>query len=177
MAWPASAAASPSAAPTCSQKLEALRPERDAHHRLCRSQRQPPSIPNSFPTRKKIIGDIRNDTFSWLAEEQLQVHPLAVELLHDRHRPQRQARSSPPCRRRMSSSAVPGPIWPNTVRVTVGSADGHGEAFKVAFKKVMDAPPATAELHNPFEHKRPSRPRITQPSTQRSVILRKPCHS
>jgi histidinol-phosphate aminotransferase len=41
------------------------------------------------------------------------------------------------------------PIWPNMVRVTVGSPDDMAK-FKVAFKEVMDAP-VTAELHNPFE--------------------------
>jgi histidinol-phosphate aminotransferase len=37
------------------------------------------------------------------------------------------------------------PIWPNYVRVTVGSPDDMAK-FKVAFKQVMDAP-ATAALH------------------------------
>jgi histidinol-phosphate aminotransferase len=41
------------------------------------------------------------------------------------------------------------PIWPNMVRVTVGSPDDMAK-FKVAFKEVMDKP-ATAALHNPFE--------------------------
>jgi len=41
------------------------------------------------------------------------------------------------------------PIWPNSVRITVGSPDDMAK-FKVAFKEVMDTPPTTAALHDPF---------------------------
>lgn len=41
------------------------------------------------------------------------------------------------------------PIWPNVVRVSVGTPEEMMK-FRKAFKEVMDAPPATAELQDPF---------------------------
>lgn len=35
------------------------------------------------------------------------------------------------------------PVWPNAVRISVGSPDDMAK-FRVAFKKVMDAPTVTA---------------------------------
>jgi len=41
------------------------------------------------------------------------------------------------------------PIWPNSVRVSVGTPEEMAK-FKVAFKEVMDATPKSASLHDPF---------------------------
>ena len=100
------------------------------------------------PQRKKIIGDIRNDTFDWLAKNNYKFIPSQSNcFMIDTGRNGREVIAA------MQKENVfigrTWPIWPNSVRITVGSPSDMA-AFKVAFKKVMDAP-ATASLHNPYE--------------------------
>lgn len=104
------------------------------------------------PQRKKIIGDIRNDTFAWLTANNYKFIPSQSNcFMIDTGRDGKGVIAA------MQKENVfigrTWPIWPNSVRITVGSAADMA-AFKTAFKKVMDAPPATAELHNPYEHNR-----------------------
>jgi histidinol-phosphate aminotransferase len=100
------------------------------------------------PSRKKIIGDIRNDTFDFLAKNNYKFIPSQSNcFMIDTGRNGRQVIAAMQAKNVFIGRTWP--IWPNMVRVTVGSADDMAK-FKVAFKEVMDAP-ATASLHNPFE--------------------------
>jgi histidinol-phosphate aminotransferase len=104
-----------------------------------------------IPTRKKIIGDIRTDTFEWLAKNNYKFIPSQSNcFMIDTGRNGKSVIAA------MQEKNVfigrTWPIWPNTVRITVGTADDMAK-FKVAFKQVMDAPPApvSASLHSPYE--------------------------
>ena len=100
------------------------------------------------PTRKKIIGDIRNDTFDFLAKNNYKFIPSQSNcFMIDTGRNGREVITAMQAKNVFIGRTWP--IWPNMVRVTVGSADDMAK-FKVAFKEVMDKP-ATAVLHNPFE--------------------------
>jgi histidinol-phosphate aminotransferase len=101
------------------------------------------------PERKKIIGDIRNDTFTWLAANNYKFIPSQSNcFMIDT------GRDGKGVIKAMQDKNVyigrTWPIWPSYVRITVGSPDDMAK-FKTAFKQVMDAPPVTAELHNPYE--------------------------
>jgi histidinol-phosphate aminotransferase len=102
------------------------------------------------PTRKKIIGDIRNDTFAYLKANGYKYVPSQSNcFMVDTGRDGKQVVAA------MQEKNVfigrTWPIWPSYVRVTVGSPEDMA-AFKTAFKQVMDAPaaPANALLHDPF---------------------------
>ncbi len=100
------------------------------------------------PTRKKIIGDIRNDTFDFLAKNNYKFIPSQSNcFMIDTGRNGKSVIAAMQAKNVFIGRTWP--IWPNMVRVTVGSPDDMAK-FKVAFKEVMDAP-ATASLHNPFE--------------------------
>ncbi len=98
------------------------------------------------PQRKKIIGDIRNDTFAYLKENNYKFIPSQSNcFMIDTGRDGKQVIAA-----MTAKNVVIGrtwPIWPSYVRVTVGSADDMAK-FKVAFKEVMSAP-VTAELRVP----------------------------
>ena len=100
------------------------------------------------PSRKKIIGDIRNDTFDWLTKNNYKfISSQSNCFMIDTGRNGREVIAAMQAKNVFIGRTWP--IWPNTVRVTVGSPDDMAK-FKVAFKEVMDKP-ATAALHNPFE--------------------------
>ncbi|WP_263373262.1 pyridoxal phosphate-dependent aminotransferase [Granulicella aggregans] len=100
------------------------------------------------PTRKKIIGDIRNDTFDFLAKNNYKFIPSQSNcFMIDTGRNGKSVIAEMQAKNVFIGRTWP--IWPNMVRVTVGSPDDMAK-FKVAFKEVMDKP-ATAALHNPFE--------------------------
>ncbi len=106
------------------------------------------------PTRKKIIGDIRRDTLSWLTASGYKVigDPHSNCFMIDTGRPGHGVIDA--LRDRKVYIGRIWPVWPNAVRVTVGTADEMAK-FKVAFKAVMDAPamasagPAPAHGLNP----------------------------
>ena len=89
------------------------------------------------PTRKKIIGDIRRDTVSWLAASGYKVigephsNCFMIDTGRDGHGVIEAMRSQKVYIGRIW------PVWPNAVRITVGTADDMGK-FKTAFKTVMD---------------------------------------
>jgi histidinol-phosphate aminotransferase len=90
------------------------------------------------PKRKKLIADVRNDTFAWLKQNNYTFIPSQSNcFMIDVKRPGAQIRTA------MAKDGVfigrSWPSWPNYVRVTVGLAS-EMEAFKVSFKKAMDAP-------------------------------------
>jgi len=107
--------------------------------------------PELVPTRKKIIGDIRNDTFDWLAKNNYKFIPSQSNcFMIDTGRNGRSVIAA--MQQKNVFIGRTWPIWPNMVRVTVGSPDDMAK-FKVAFKEVMDAP-VSADLINPYEHNR-----------------------
>jgi histidinol-phosphate aminotransferase len=102
--------------------------------------------PTLVPERKAIIAGIRNDTFAFLEKNNYKFIPSQSNcFMIDTGRPGRQVISAMQAKNVFIGRTWP--IWPNYVRVTVGSADDMAK-FKVAFKEVMDAP-AMAEVHVP----------------------------
>jgi histidinol-phosphate aminotransferase len=105
--------------------------------------------PDLVPSRKKIIGDIRRDTIAWLKTSGYKVigDPQSNCFMIDTGRAGHGVIAG------MQSQKVYigriWPIWPNAVRITVGSADDMAK-FKTAFKTVMDAP-AMASNADPRE--------------------------
>jgi len=90
------------------------------------------------PKRKKLIADVRNDTFAWLTQNNYSFIPSQSNcFMIDVKRPGVQVRKA------MAKDGVfigrSWASWPNHVRVTVG-LPAEMEAFKTSFKKAMDAP-------------------------------------
>jgi histidinol-phosphate aminotransferase len=93
--------------------------------------------PALVPARRKIIGDVRRDTIAWLKQGGYKVvgDPQSNCFMIDTGRPGHDVIAS-----LRSKDVYIGriwPVWPNAVRVTVGSSDDMAK-FKVAFKDVMD---------------------------------------
>ena len=108
--------------------------------------------PELVPSRKKIIGDIRNDTFEWLAKNNYKFIPSQSNcFMIDTGRDGKGVIAA--MQKQNVFIGRTWPIWPNSVRVTVGSPQDMA-AFKTAFKQVMDAPPVSAAMTNPYEHSR-----------------------
>ncbi len=103
-----------------------------------------------IPMRKKIIGDTRRDTLAWLAENNYKVIGDSQSncFMIDTGRPGKSVIGA------MQAENVyigrTWPVWPNAVRVSVGTPAEMAK-FKVAFKKVMDAPPVTAKMSDPMQ--------------------------
>ena len=94
--------------------------------------------PDLVPTRRKIIADTRNSTFKWLDAKGYKYIPSVSNcFMIDTGRPGRQVMTA------MQKENVyigrSWPIWPNSVRITVGTPH-EMEAFQVAFEKVMNSP-------------------------------------
>jgi len=102
-----------------------------------------------IPTRKKIIGDIRNDTFEWLAANNYSFIPSQSNCFMIDTKRDGKGFYADMVKKQVYIGRV-WPVWPTYVRVTVGSKDDMAK-FKVAFKEVMDSP-ATAMLSLP-EHR------------------------
>ncbi len=101
--------------------------------------------PELVPERKKIISDIRNETFSWLVANNYSFVPSVSNCFMINT-----GRDGKSVIAAMQAKNVyigrTWPIWPNYVRITVGSPTDMA-AFKIAFKEVMSTPPTTsAEL-------------------------------
>jgi histidinol-phosphate aminotransferase len=104
--------------------------------------------PDLVPTRKKIIADTRNDTFAFLTANGYKFIPSQSNcFMIDTGRPGIQVISS--MREKNVYIGRTWPIWPNSVRVSVGTPEEMAK-FKVAFKEVMDAAPKSASIHDPF---------------------------
>ena len=100
----------------------------------CASLRQPDLV----ATRRKIIADTRTSTFAWLDRKGYKYIPsLSNCFMIDTGRPGRQVIAA------MQQYDVyigrTWPIWPNHVRITVGTPH-EMEVFQTAFDKVMTAP-------------------------------------
>ncbi|HEY1743369.1 MAG TPA: pyridoxal phosphate-dependent aminotransferase [Granulicella sp.] len=102
-----------------------------------------------IPTRKKIIADTRNDTLQWLAANHYkaigdsQSNCFMIDTGRDGHS----------VIAAMQAQKVyigrTWPIWPNAVRVSVGTPAEMAK-FKTAFKQVMDSAVATGSVPDPM---------------------------
>ena len=100
------------------------------------------------PTRKKIISDIRNDTFEWLAANNYTFIPSQSNCFMIDTKRDGQGVFDAMVKKKVYIGRV-WPVWPTHVRVTVGTKEEMAK-FKVAFKEVMDSP-VTATLERPSE--------------------------
>jgi histidinol-phosphate aminotransferase len=102
------------------------------------------------PTRRKIIADTRNDTFEYLKANNYKYIPSHSNcFMIDTGRNGRQVIAA--MRAKNVFIGRTWPIWPNSVRVSVGTPAEMAQ-FKIAFKNVMDASPTAAmnHDHDPF---------------------------
>ena len=92
---------------------------------------------NLIPERRKIMGDIREDTFSWLTAKNVEFIPSESNcFMINVKRPGKEFYGA------MAAQSVyigrVWPVWPTWVRVTVGSKDDMAK-FKPAFLKAYNA--------------------------------------
>lgn len=99
------------------------------------------------PTRKKIIADTRNATFAWLTANNYKFIPSQSNcFMIDTGRNGRSVITAMQAKNVYIGRTWP--IWPNVVRVSVGTP-AEMMRFRTAFKEVMDAAPVTAQLEDP----------------------------
>jgi histidinol-phosphate aminotransferase len=90
------------------------------------------------PTRKKIIAEIRTDTFEWLSANSYTFIPSHSNcFMIDTHRKGESVFAAMAAKKVYIGRVWP--VWPTYVRVTVGSKEDM-ESFKIAFKQVMSEP-------------------------------------
>ena len=101
---------------------------------------------NLVPTRKKIIADTRNTTFRFLEANDYKFIPSQSNcFMIDTGRSGQSVIAA--MRAKNVFIGRTWPIWPNSVRVSVGTPEEMAK-FHAAFKEVMDAPPVTATIHD-----------------------------
>lgn len=98
------------------------------------------------PERRKIIGDTRRDTIAWLKANGYKVigDPQTNCFMIDTGRNGKAVFAAMKAKNVLIGRTWP--IWPNAVRVSVGTPDEMAK-FKVAFKEVMDAKPMAMGDH------------------------------
>jgi histidinol-phosphate aminotransferase len=108
-----------------------------------------------IPERKKINTEIRNDVFAWMSANKYSFVPSQSNCwMVDVKRPGREFIDA--MEKKNVYIGRVWPAWPTHVRVTVGTA-AEMQAFKTAFKEVMDSPAQSAYLP-PEETLRQDRP-------------------
>ena len=95
--------------------------------------------PDLVPVRKKIIGDTRRETLSWLKANGYKVigDPQTNCFMIDTGRDGRGVIAALKAKNIYIGRTWP--IWPNAVRVSVGTVEEMAR-FRVAFREVMDMP-------------------------------------
>ena len=94
-------------------------------------------VKDLVPTRRKIIGQVREDTFNFMEKNNYKYVPSVSNcFMVDTGRPGNQVVMA--MRKENVFIGRVWPAWPNHVRVTVGTAD-EMQKFQTAFKKVMSA--------------------------------------
>jgi histidinol-phosphate aminotransferase len=93
--------------------------------------------PDLVPARRKIIGEVRRDTIAWLKQSGYKVigDPQSNCFMIDTGRSGHDVIAA--LQKKDVYIGRIWPVWPNAVRVTVGTSDDMAK-FKVAFKDVMD---------------------------------------
>jgi histidinol-phosphate aminotransferase len=95
------------------------------------------------PTRKKIIGDIRVQTLAWLKSEGYTCTPSESNcFMLDVRRPGKEVQAAL-AKKEMFVGRI-WPAWPQSVRITVGTADEMA-AFRKSFTEVMSSTTAGLE--------------------------------
>ncbi len=89
------------------------------------------------PDRRKVMGDIRNDTFSWLTGKNVTFIPSESNCFMIDVKRSGKDFYADMAKQKVYIGRV-WPVWPNWVRVTVGSKEDMA-AFKTAFAKVYNA--------------------------------------
>ncbi|UAL11842.1 pyridoxal phosphate-dependent aminotransferase [Caulobacter segnis] len=99
-----------------------------------------------IPERRKLIGDTRRDTLAWLKANNYKVigDPQTNCFMIDTGRNGKAVFAAMKAKNVLIGRTWP--IWPNAVRVSVGTPEEMAK-FKVAFKTVMDSPPMALEDH------------------------------
>ncbi len=99
-----------------------------------------------IPARRKIIGDTRRDTLAWLKANNYKVigDPQTNCFMIDTGRNGKGVFAAMKAKNVMIGRTWP--IWPNAVRVSVGTPEEMAK-FKAAFKEVMASPPMAFEDH------------------------------
>ncbi|MBS0334726.1 MAG: pyridoxal phosphate-dependent aminotransferase [Proteobacteria bacterium] len=94
-----------------------------------------------IPTRKKWIADSRTETLGWLKANGYKPVGQSVSncFMIETGRPAKSVIAA--LQKEKVYIGRVWPVWPNAVRISVGSPEDMA-AFRTAFKKVMDAPPA-----------------------------------
>lgn len=102
--------------------------------------------PSLVPARRKIIGDTRRDTLAWLKANNYKVigDPQTNCFMIDTGRNGKAVFAAMKAKNVLIGRTWP--IWPNAVRVSVGTPEEMAK-FKVAFKEVMDAKPMALGDH------------------------------
>ncbi|MET3666263.1 pyridoxal phosphate-dependent aminotransferase [Caulobacter sp. 1776] len=97
-------------------------------------------------TRRKLIGDTRRDTIAWLKANNYKVigDPQTNCFMIDTGRNGKAVFAAMKAKNVMIGRTWP--IWPNAVRVSVGTPEEMAK-FKAAFKAVMASPPMAFEDH------------------------------
>ncbi|MEJ7607873.1 MAG: pyridoxal phosphate-dependent aminotransferase [Bryobacteraceae bacterium] len=89
------------------------------------------------PERRKIIGDIREDVFAWMSKKNFSFIPSeSNKFMVDVKRPGGEVVKAMAAEKVFIGRVWP--VWPNHVRVSVGTKDEMAK-FKTAFAKVMNA--------------------------------------
>jgi len=98
------------------------------------------------PERRKIIGDTRRDTIAWLKANGYKVigDPQTNCFMIDTGRNGKAVFAAMKAKNVLIGRTWP--IWPNAVRVSVGTPEEMAK-FKVAFKDVMDSKPMASGDH------------------------------
>lgn len=99
--------------------------------------------PDLVPTRKKAIADIRMQTMEWLKSDGYSITPSESNcFMLDVRRPGKQVQAAL-AQKEMFVGRI-WPAWPNSVRITVGTADEMA-AFRKSFTEVMSSSTAGLE--------------------------------
>lgn len=94
-------------------------------------------VKDLVPTRRRIIGQVREDTFNFLEKNNYKYIPSVSNcFMVDTQRPGMQVVMA--LRQENVFVGRVWPVWPNYLRVTVGTAD-EMQKFQAAYKKVMCA--------------------------------------
>ena len=124
------------ARPDLHQKTQRLGRHHDAHHGMAAATTSL-QVKDLVPTRRAMIGQVREDTFNFLEKNNYKYVPSVSNcFMVDTGRPGMQVVMA--MRKENVFIGRVWPAWPNYVRVTVGTAD-EMQKFQVAFKTVMCA--------------------------------------
>lgn len=104
---------------------------------------------NLVATRKKFMTDNRNETIAWLSQNGYKVigAPQSNCFMIDTGRNGRGVMNA--MRDKKVYIGRTWPVWPNAVRITVGTPEEMAK-FRTAFKQVMDAPPMAEAVAAPL---------------------------